>query len=218
MVDKKIRILLVDDHEILRHSLKRALEQHPDLKVVGDTNNGLDAVRLVNLLYPKLVLMDISMPDLNGVEATKEIIKSHPDTNVIALSMMCDEYSVKRMLAAGANGFILKSCPFEELYNAIKKVNSGDRYLCSEVLDFVIETIQNPEIKETESMVEKLTLRELNVLQLIAEGNTSVEISNKLEISKRTVDIHRSNIMNKLNTRTIAGLTKLAVKEGLTDL
>ncbi|WDP89318.1 MAG: response regulator transcription factor [Desulfobacter sp.] len=218
MADKKITILLADDHEILRHSLKKTLEQHQEFKVVGDTNNGLDAVQLANLLYPKVVLMDISMPDLNGVEATKKIIKSNPDTNVIALSMMCDEYSVKRMLAAGARGFILKSCPFEELYNAIKKVNSGDRHLCSEALDFVIKTIQNPESEKIKSVAEKLTFRELNVLQLIAEGNTSIEISNKLEISKRTVDIHRSNIMSKLNTRTIAGLTKIAIKEGLTDL
>lgn len=218
MTDKKITILLADDHKILRHSLRKALEQHHELKVVEDTGNGLTAIQLADRFCPNLILMDISMPELNGVEATKRILKQNPDIKVIALSMMCDELTVQRILTAGAKGFVLKTCPFDELYDAIKKVASGERYLCAEALDYMMETIRNPPPDSINSLLDKLTLRERNVLQLIAEGNTSVNISEKLGISKRTVDIHRSNIMSKLNTKTIAGLTKLAIKEGLITL
>jgi two-component system NarL family response regulator len=214
-MNKKITILLAEDHNILRQSLKKALEEKPDIKILQESSNGLEAVLLAEKYCPNIVIMDINMPELNGVEATKQILSKNPDINILALSMLGDESSVRRMLQAGARGFLLKTASLDQLYEAVQFVAAGQPYLCTEALRIMMEDIQAPQSTNPFCPLERLTLRERGILQLIAEGRTSQGISIKLEISKRTVDIHRTNLMNKLNIHTIAGLTRLAVKEGL---
>ncbi|ACN15897.1 two-component response regulator protein [Desulforapulum autotrophicum HRM2] len=218
MNQNPITILLVDDHDILRQSLKKALEEKPNVKVLQGACNGLDAVRLTEKHCPNIVIMDINMPDLNGIEAAKQIISKNPDIKIIALSMLCDEFNVKSMIQAGAKGFLLKTSSLEDLHTAILMVASGKSYLCPEALNIMMEDIQTPGDTKLLCPLQRLTLRERGVIQLIAEGYTSQEISEKLNISKRTVDVHRTNTMNKLKIHTIAGLTRFAVKEGLITL
>jgi DNA-binding NarL/FixJ family response regulator len=214
---KHLKIMLVDDHQLLRHGLRNSLEGAGHV-VVAEASNGREAIAEAAKTFPHIIFMDINMPDLNGVDATRRILASNPDIKVIGLSMYSDPPYVLGILAAGACGFLLKTCSFVEVETAMRDVMAGRKYLCPDVQGLVVETALNPELHRGNDLAAQLTERDRDVLQLISEGRTSGEIAVKLGISKRTVDNHRANLMDKLNIYTIAGLTKFAVREGITSL
>jgi len=188
------------------------------MEVVGMAQNGREAVQLCSALLPDVVLMDISMPDLNGIEATRQIQKEHPETMIIGLSMHADHRFVTRMLKAGAVGYLLKDSAFEELARAIRVVKSGKIYLSTNISDLLIKDyIRNIKDEET-SYLAKLSEREREVLQLLAEGKNVKQIAAKLDISDKTVETHRQHIMRKLEIYNLADLIKFALREGITTL
>lgn len=209
-----IRIMLVDDHAILRHGLSKAFQQEEDLKVIGQAKDGHSTVGLVRELLPDVVVMDIAMPGLNGMEATRQISRECPQVKVVGLSMHSSNKYVREMFRAGAKGYLLKDCPFEELAHAIRTVHNGKIYLSPSISHTVIEDYISKE--DEESAFSVLTQREREVLQLLAEGNSTKQVGLQLYISAKTVEAHRSRIMNKLELDNIAQLTKYAVLEGLT--
>ena len=213
---KKTKIIIADDHNILQHGLDKSLETEKGFEVVAKANSGLAAIELVNRHLPDLVIMDVSMPHLNGIEATKQILNKNPEIKVIALSMHMEKIYVSGMLKAGASGYILKSCSFKELLTCIKTVLSGKYFFCKEVESIVSGEDYVPLDNKSISVVSLLSEREREVLQLIAEGYKSRAIAQKLHISVKTVDIHRTNLKTKLNIHSIAELTKFAIAEGLT--
>ncbi|MBT3176697.1 MAG: response regulator transcription factor [Desulfobacula sp.] len=213
---KKTKIIIADDHNILQHGLAKSLETEKGFEVVAKANSGLAAIELVNRHLPDLVIMDVSMPHLNGIEATKQILNKNPEIKVIALSMHMEKIYVSGMLKAGASGYILKSCSFKELLTCIKTVLSGKYFFCKEVESIVSGEDYVPLDNKSISVVSLLSEREREVLQLIAEGYKSRAIAQKLHISVKTVDIHRTNLKTKLNIHSIAELTKFAIAEGLT--
>ena len=213
-----IRILLADDHKITRQGLRSLLEKQDDMEVVAEAENGRIAFRLVDELMPDVVIMDVTMPDLNGVEATHQIATKYPDVKVIALSMHSDSLFVTEMLRSGAAGYLLKDCAFEELTRAIRSVVDDKTYLSPSISGVVVEDYLHRLSKSHFSSSEVLTDREREVLQLMAEGKSTKQIALKLHISVKTVETHRRQIMNKLDIHTIAELTKYAVRKGLTSL
>ena len=213
-----IRVLLADDHDVVRSGLKMLLEQEGDIEVVGDAANGQAAVELARKMRPHVVVMDISMPDLTGTAATRRIRKEAKGVKVLALSAHTDRRFVSDMLEAGANGYLPKSCAAEELVNAIREIHSGGTYLSPKIAGVVVERFVKARPRPWDSAKEDLTPREREVLQLIAEGKSSKEIGAAFHISARTVETHRQRIMAKLGIRTVAGLTKYAIREGLTML
>ncbi|MBN2542557.1 response regulator transcription factor [bacterium] len=212
-----IKIVIADDHEIMREGLRNLLEEQYNMEVVGEAENGRRAVELVEELNPDVVVMDISMPDLNGIEATRQVIKVCPGVKVVALSMHSQKRFVKEMLQAGASGYVLKNDAFTELIKAINSVNIGDKYLSTRITGEVIDEFVGSVSEKKSTLEPGLTAREREVLQLLAEGKTTKEIAQLLFVSERTVDTHRTNIMKKLDIHTIAGLTKYAINEGLTS-
>ena len=213
-----IRILLADDHTVVRHGLRSALEKEPAFEVVAEAENGRSAVALAHKHKPDVVLMDIHMPDLNGTEATRQIVSESPGIKVIALSMYSHKRYVLGMFEAGAAGFLIKNCSFEELARAVRTVADGKRYLNPEIAEVFVESALKPLSKEVTDSLYLLTPREREVIQLIAEGHTSKSIAEQLCISGRTVEAHRREIMRKLNVKSVAELTKFAVREGLTSI
>lgn len=213
-----IRILLADDHKITRQGLRSLLESDKDIEVIAEANNGREAVELSQKLIPDIIIMDVSMPDLNGVEATKRIITDNTTVKVIALSMHSDTLFVSEMLKSGAAGYLLKDCAFEELLQAIKTVSSGKTYLSPSISGVVVDDYLHRLSKSHVSDVDVLTDREREVLQLLAEGQSTKQIALKLHISAKTIETHRRQIMNKLDLHTVAELTKYAVRKGLTTL
>lgn len=211
------RVLIVDDHKIVREGLRALLDSREDLEVIGEADNGRDAVQLALSLSPHLVIMDIAMPELNGVEATRQIVSQCEGTKVLALSMHSDKRFVARMLQAGASGYILKECAFEELHLAIQTLASNEVYLSPNVADVVIRDYRRL-VEEIQEPGEKLTKREREVLQLLAEGKPTKEIASVLHVSRKTVETYRKQLMDKLKLHSIAELTKYAVREGLTEL
>ncbi len=208
-----IRILLADDHKILREGLVALLEKQPDLKILGEAEDGRTAVRMVMQMRPDVVIMDINMPDLNGVEATRQIIKELPGVKVIALSVHSNNYLVKGMLQAGASGYLLKYSSSKELINAIHSVMDKQIYLSPEITGIVVDEYKSS-TSESPSIFSVLTPREREVLQLFAEGKNSREIADSLFLSLKTVGAHRRQIMQKLGVKTLAGLVKYALEEG----
>jgi len=213
-----IKILIADDHRIIYESLKPLIDKEHDMEIVAVAENGRQAVKLSRELKPDVVIMDISMPDLNGIEATHQIVKQHYGVKVIALSMNADRRYVKGMLQAGASGYLTKSCSFEELTNAIRIVAAGKRYLSPDISGVVIDESLAPSLEIGSSASITLTVREREVLQLLAEGKDAHEIADKLFLSIKTVHTHRAHIMEKLNIHNIAELTKYAIREGLTSI
>jgi DNA-binding NarL/FixJ family response regulator len=211
------KVLLADDHRILRQSLSGLLEDQPDIDVVGEADDGRTAVRLARDLSPDVVVMDIAMPDLNGVGATVQIMEELSDIKVIALSMHSNQQFVAEMFKAGASGYLLKDCAFEELIYAVQTVAAGQIYLSPAITGVVVEGYVR-HMKETDLYISQLTPREREVLQLLAEGKSTRQIASCLYVSGSTVATHRQNIMDKLDIHTIAGLTKYAIREGLTSL
>jgi len=213
-----IRMVLADDHALFRQSLKSMLEKYEDFEVVGEAKNGREVVELAEAEKPDVILMDIGMPDLNGIEATKRIVGKNNRCKVIALSMHGDGQFVSKMLEAGASGYLVKDSIFEDLVNAIRSVIKGKGFLSPEIANVVIEDYVRKRNSDSKSSVTELTTREKEVLQLLAEGNTSKQIAITLSISIKTVENHRSQISQKLDIHSIAELTKYAIRNGLTSL
>ncbi len=213
-----VRIILAEDHRITREGLVNLLKERSDMEVVGEAENGREAVKLASELSPDLVIMDVTMPDLNGIDATRIITSGSNNTKVIALSMYSDKQFVQGMIQAGASGYLLKDCAFEELVSAIQAVIHGDTYLSPGIAGIVVRDYLNKLTTDRSSADTVLTTREREVLQLIAEGNSTKEIAARLSVSVKTVETHRRQIMEKLGIFSIAELTKYAIREGLTSL
>jgi len=213
-----IRVLLSDDHRIVREGLRTLLDKEPNIEVVGEAEDGRSTIELVRKLRPQVVVMDITMPDLNGMDATRKIIEELPSVKVLALSMHTDQRFVERMLNAGAKGYLPKDCAFEELARAIRTVVSNETYLSPEIADIVRRDYLRQVRKADTSDLSALTTRERETLQLLAEGRTTKEIASHLEVSVKTIETYRQHIMQKLNLDSVAELTKYAIREGLTSL
>ena len=214
-----IRILLADDHRIVRDGLKTLLEKQSDMEVIAEAEDGRTTVNLARKLLPDIVIMDITMPDLNGIDATRKIVSELPSSKVIALSMHSDRRFVSGSLEAGASGYLMKDCAFDELVNAIRYVMSSNRtYLSPKVADIVVKNYVNKFSKTRTPSPPTLTNREREMLQLLAEGKTTKEIASGLHVSIKTVETHRRNIMSKLNSHSVADLIKYALREGLISL
>ncbi len=213
-----INIVLADDHQIVRQGLRTLLAAEPDMKVLGEADNGRAILKLVQELSPQVVIMDISMPDLNGIEATRQILADTPEIKVIALSMHSDSLFVLNMLKAGAAGYLLKDCALEELVKAIRTVVRQKTYLSPGVSDILIKDLAGNWTSNSSSAFSILTNREREVLQLMAEGGSTNQIADNLCVSVKTVEAHRKQMMNKLGIHSVAELTKYAIREGLTTL
>lgn len=205
----RIKVLLVDDHQIIIDGLKSLLKNSDEIIVVAEANNGREALRILDILEIDVVLMDIDMPVLNGIDTLKEIGKQSFGVKVIILSMHNEAGMIKSLMNIGANGYLLKSCAQDELIGAIRKVASGQSYFSTEVTLSLLNTAQGNQ------PIELLTERETEIIQLIAEGYSNKEIGSKLFISHRTVDTHRTNLMKKLDVGNIAGLISYAIRNGI---
>jgi two-component system response regulator NreC len=213
-----IRIQLADDHMITREGLKSLIQNENHMEIVAEVDNGRSAVEKAVSLIPDVIIMDINMPGLNGIEATKQILAQHPQIKIIALSMFSERRYVMGMLKAGVSGYLLKDCAFNELLNAIETVLKGSRYLGQQITDIVVDDLLNDRPVEELSLNTSLSGREREVLQMIAEGASSIQIATRLHVSEKTISTHRRKIMTKLNINSIAGLTKFAIREGMTSL
>jgi DNA-binding NarL/FixJ family response regulator len=213
-----IRIILADDHRIIREGLRSLLEREPQMEVAAEADNGRAAVRLARELAPEVVVMDIAMPDLNGVEATRQIVAESPQVKVIALSMHADKRYVMEMLKAGASGYLLKDGAFEELARAIRAVLANKTYLSPQISELVIGDYVRRLQKSDGTAFTVLSAREREVLQLLAEGSGTAQIAERLHLSVKTVETYRQHLMEKLGIRSVAELTKYAIREGLTSL
>jgi DNA-binding NarL/FixJ family response regulator len=212
-----IKIILAEDHKITREGLVNMLKGQPDMEVVGEAGDGREAIQLARELTPDLVIMDVTMPSLNGIDATRIITSSPKSVSVIALSMYSDKQFVQGMMQAGASGYLLKDCAFDELVHAVRAVFKGDTYLSPGIAGIVVEDYISKLTKSASSASSILTRREREVLQLISEGESTRRIASKLAISVKTVETHRRQMMGKIGIRTVAGLTKYAIREGLTS-
>jgi DNA-binding NarL/FixJ family response regulator len=210
-------ILLADDHQLMREGLVALLQRQDDMEVVGQAVNGIEAFDLTRQLDPDIVIMDINMPELNGIEAARKINKHCPGVKVLALSVHTDQNFVLDMLRAGAAGYLLKDCALDELTLAIHMIMEDKYYLSPAITGTVLEDFLHDR-GQLKTSLSLLTMREREVLQMIAEGNSTREIAASLEISAKTVETHRLRLMNKLGLRNVADLTKFALREGLTTL
>lgn len=214
-----IRIFLADDHEMMREGLKALIDKEPELQVVGQADNGADTVEATSRLHPHVVVMDVAMPDLNGIEATRKIVDANPQTKVVALSGHANKEFVREMLTAGASAYVLKKRAYEELGRAIGEVMKGKKYLSPDIARGVVDdyielssgTVENPAFTV-------LTAREREILQQLAEGKTTKEMAHAMGVSVKTVETHRRNIMEKLDLHSVAELTKYAIREGVTSI
>jgi two-component system response regulator NreC len=211
-------ILLADDHKITREGLRSLLEKQPDMEVIAEAEEGHKAVRLVREMHPDIAIMDVTMPDLNGIEATQKIVSECPNVKVIALSMHSDTLFVTEMLKSGASGYLLKDCAFEELTRAIHTVLDGNIYLSPAISDVVVDGYLHRLSEDDSVDSDVLSHREREVLQMLAEGKSTKQVALKLHISIKTVETHRRQTMHKLDIYSVAELTKYAIRKGLTSL
>lgn len=214
----EIRVLLADDHQILRQGLRALLESQPDLAVVGEASEGRTAVETCRAKPVDVVVMDVRMPDLNGVDATRQLTSAGNGVKVIALSAQADQQTASAMLQAGAMGFVVKEAAFDELVRAIRTVVAGKVYLSPRVAGMVVDDYVRNAGNPTTGMFGTLTPREREVLQLIAEGKATKEVAAHLHVSVKTVETHRRSMMEKLHLDSVAELTKYAIREGITSL
>jgi DNA-binding NarL/FixJ family response regulator len=205
-MSEEISVLLADDHSLVRRGFKRMLEDDDHIKVIGEASNGVEAIRMSYELNPKVVVMDLSMPELDGVQATKEIVKHLPDTQVLVLSMHAEDNYVRNALDAGAKGYLLKSAIDVDLVGAVKTVAEGKRFIGAG-LKYVAA--------DNDDELNRLTAREKQVLQLIAQGKSNKEIAALLDLSVNTVSVHRANLMEKMNIHRTAELVLFAIRKGL---
>jgi len=212
------RILLADDHAMLREGLRSLLEKQGDMEIVAEAEDGRKAIDLVAELMPDIVIMDITMPNLNGVDAARQITRQFAGVKVIALSIHANKRFVADMLKAGASGYILKECLFDELVKSIRIVTAGGTYLSPRITGVVVDDYVDRLSMTVESQFTVLTGRQRQVLQALAEGKTTKQIALELHVSGKTIEANRRQIMEKLNMYSVADLTKYAVREGLTSL
>jgi len=216
-----IRVILADDHQVIREGLRNLINDETDMQVLAEAKDGREAVALCQEHRPDLVVMDVAMPDLNGIEACRQIMAEVPGTRVLALSMHADKQYAAGMLSAGASGYLLKDCAFNELAEAIRVIAGGRTYLSDEMAGVVVkdyvQRLTEPG-DDPDSVFSVLTNREREVLQLVAEGHTTKQIASMLHVSVKTIESHRQNLMDKLEIRSVAELTKYAIREGLTSL
>lgn len=208
----KIKVLLTDDHQIIIDGLKSLLKNSEEIIVCGEANNGREALKIIGIISIDLVLMDIDMPVMNGIDTLKEIRKQYQNVKVIILSIHNEAGLIKSLMDIGANGYLLKSCTQDELINAIKKVSAGQTYFSTDV---TLALLNSSGTSYPEQKNELLTDRETEILKMIAAGFSNKEIGDQLFISHRTVDTHRTNLMKKLNVSNIAGLISYAIKNGI---
>jgi len=214
-----LKVFLADDHAVVREGLRFILEAQGDIVVVGEATNGRQAVQKVQQLNPDVVVMDIAMPELNGIEATVQIRETCPSTEVVILSMYSTSEQVFQALQAGALGYVLKEAAGEEIVKAVRVVHGGRRYLCQQVAEIAIDNyVRRRQASQDRSPLERLSSREREILQLVVEGKTSAEIAEILYISPKTVETYRSRLMHKLGISDIPGLVKFAIQHGLTSL
>ena len=213
MPAKSIRILLADDHSVVRHGFRRILDAQEDMEVVGEVSNGREAVEQAAALQPDLIIMDVTMPELNGIEATRRIAEIVPRARVLALSMHRDPVYVREILRAGARGYLLKDSSEVDLVSAIRAVAQGEGYLSPAVSEAVLSDYR----KHVTNPIDLLTSREREVLQLVAEGKTNKEIATGLNLSVYTVEAHRGKIMEKLNLHSVSEMVRFAIRNGLID-
>ncbi len=214
----KIKLVLVDDHALVRSGLRMLLEAQTDMEIVGEAENGREAVTLAETLLPDIILMDIMMPDMNGIEATRLVKDVAPDTAVLALTMYEDDQYFFEMLKAGASGYVPKRAAPDDLVTAIRTVYQGEVFLYPSLAARLVQGYVRQDMPDSSSPPDNLTQREQEVLILIADGLTNAEIAERLGISVKTVDRHRENLMRKLNLHSRVDLVKYAIKRGLIDL
>jgi DNA-binding NarL/FixJ family response regulator len=214
-----MRILLADDHNVLRKGLRRILEEQPDLEVVGEAADGREAVNLANTLHPDIVVMDIAMPHMNGLEATRQILLRHSDLNVLILSMYSDENYVVQVLRAGARGYLLKDTAEEDLITAVRTVAKGLPFFSPKIAKLLLgDGMQRLRQEGVSDSYDLLTPREREVLQLIAEGKSNKESAAALFVSPTTIETHRARIMDKLDLHSTAEIVLYAVRKGIVQL
>jgi RNA polymerase sigma factor (sigma-70 family) len=211
----KIRVLIADDHGVVAEGLKHLVDAQPDMEVIACVEDGREAVRMAGETRPDVVLMDLSMPELNGAEATRSIMQGDPKCRVIVLSMYAEREYVRRALKAGAVGYVVKRSAAKEVVDAIRATHAGQRYLSSRVADAMLEDAL---ADEKDDPLAKLSAREREVLQLIAEGRTGAEIAERLTLSQKTVETYRARLIEKLGIRDVPGLVRFAIQSGLVSL
>jgi len=210
-----IKIIIADDHGVVAEGLKHLIEAQSDLQVLAIVGDGREAVRVAREVQPDVVLMDLSMPELNGADATRAILERDPKCKVIVLSMYAEREYVRRALKAGAAGYVVKRSAAKEVVDAIRAVHAGQRYLSPRVADVVIDDYAGDGKGD---LLERLSAREREVLQLLAEGRTGAEIAARLSLSQKTVETYRARLVEKLGIRDVAGLVKFAIQRGLVSL
>ena len=213
MQSKKIRVLLADDHKILRKGVRMLIDSQPDMEVVGEAKTGREAIEEARKLKPDIVVMDVSMPELNGIEGTRQICDELTQTKVIALSMHKDSVYVRETLRAGARGYLVKDSEDDDLVKAIRSVHRGEAFLSPAISDAVLTDYR----KHVSNPVDLLTSREREILTMIAEGKANKEIANTLNLSVYTVESHRGSVMEKLNLHNTGDIVRFAIRNGLTS-
>lgn len=215
---KKIHVLVADDHTLLRNGIRALVEDQPDITIIGEAEDGREAIRLAHQLRPDVVLMDIAMPLLNGLEATRQIKRDHPEINVLILTMYDHEEYFRQVLEAGASGYLVKRAAASELEHAIRAVSRGEAVLSPSITRLVLEDYLRKENNRPESEPEPLSPREREILQLIAEGKTSREIAEILSLSIKTVQSHRTSLMQKLDLHDRGDLIKYAIQKKIIEI
>ena len=210
-----IRILIADDHGVVAEGLKHLVEAQPDMEVIACVGDGREAVQQARESQPDVVLMDLSMPELNGADATRAILERDPKCRVIVLSMYAQREYVRRALKAGAAGYVVKRSAAKEVVDAIRAVHAGQRYLSPRVADVVLEDYTDD---KQDDLLARLSAREREVLQLLAEGRTGAQIAERLSLSQKTVETYRARLVEKLGIRDLAGLVRFAIQRGLVSL
>lgn len=213
-----IKLILADDHKLMREGIKSLLEKHADLQIVGEAENGLDIIKLANEAVPDIIIMDISMPNLNGIEASRQIRAEHPEIKIIILTMHTDRRFIAEVIKAGCMGYLIKDCAFDELVNAIHSVMNGKMYISNSLSGIMVKEYIDKIYFEEVNMLARLTEKERIVLRLIAEGKNVKEAAIELGVSTKTVETHRNNILKKLDLSSVTELVKFAIKEGIINL
>ncbi len=209
----KIKLLVTDDHQLIREGLVKLLSDQEEIRIVGEASDGYDAIKKCSLLKPDIVLMDISMPKMNGIDATRAIQKKQPQVKVIALSMFHEGPYIRNMLQAGAKGYVLKCSSLKQLLEAIQKVYLGNTFFCNEITQKLVEHYLSNEDSHNCNIC--LSKHELSVMKLLVEGKSTKDIASELFVSVKTIGTHKQNILKKLNLKNIPDLVKYAIKEGV---